>query len=74
MYRSNPIFTIYWVGSIVVFGGATIYFAVSRSYVAILVFLMAVYSTAIFAGGVLYGKGTLRNAFRAIATLVGQRR
>jgi len=73
MYRTNPVFTIYWLGSIAVFAGGTIYFAAIQSYAAILVFGMALYSAAIFAGGALYGKGTLRNARRAVAALFGRR-
>ena len=74
MYRTNPVFTIYWVGSFAFLAGGTIYLAAIPSYLAVLTFVLAAYSAAIFAGGVLYGKGSLRNALRAVAALVGQRR
>lgn len=73
MYRTNPVFTVYWVGSIAVFAVGTIVLAALQSYLAIVVLAMAVYSAAIFAGGVLYGQGSLRNARRAIAALLRRR-
>jgi predicted outer membrane repeat protein len=70
MRSSNPVFTIYWLGMASTCLVVTVWLIAILSYTAILTFALFVYSSAIFAGGALYGKGTLRNAARALGLLL----
>ena len=71
--RTNPSFTVYWTGNVLICAGATLYLAVVASWIALLMLALCIFSVGVIAGAVFYGKGTLRNAIRALWHLMSGR-
>jgi hypothetical protein len=74
MVRENSSFAIYVVGASIVLTGCAVFLAVSHAYAwALFAAAAAVYSGAAFFDAVLFGRGTPRNAVRAIGLLLLRR-
>ena len=67
--ETNPRSTTYYLGLLPGFTLGTIYLAAVGSWWAIFCLVFTIFTIGVLAGAALYGKGTLRNAVRALWAL-----
>jgi hypothetical protein len=73
LHQTNRTFSTFWRWYVVLFAGATLYLLAVGSWYFLFTLVMAVFSFCTLAAGALYGKGTPRNAARALIALAARR-